>query len=695
MDGRYVAAWAILVMLCLFLRPGSAEPAGRLDPGRIALQGDGMRQDSWSLALQAAARALGREADYDTVAAMTTNVFSPAINRGEDCMSWWHVDASLASAADAQPVAARLGVRIARLPLAPFAGEGTEAEWQQYRQKAAQLIRPALEAGSAVVAEGGWKSGPHGFVPWGWAGLVVEATPEGDLLGACLNGEKDNPLYWVGGLWVVSAGDAPMSSTEADLATLRQAVARVRGTGAFASTKERAYGLQAMDLWIEPMEQAPGFCAPCQERAKRGWTDAVDNAVAFQERAATAARYLRRLSPRFSPAGASHLEAAAKQYDRISTLLTPALTGEGGEKYEQFIGDLAKQQAHAEAVLRPVKAALSAAADEIEQALASPSAEAVLVKGVPPGKGGGHEFARGLEVVLAYAGRPVDYPTLMGDLGLAFVLQASDQAPRYAGALDVGWWPLDAACVPTYLEFVGRTVGRRIQYLHLTPKSPAETPQAYRKQVQPRAEAALRQGEPFLVDYDFWHVVTGYDAGEPPLLGFCPAGPRAEPERLSSYPGAYVFLGKEVPKLDRRAADREALRHAVALGRDQVPMPGGYLTGQKAFALWASTLRDTEHSGQARWHWNTVGRLTDNRASAVTYLRAMAPRHPAAAPHLQAAAAQYEQTQAQLKAADWSEAALLSKEGREQLARLVEEIARGEAGAVEELEQAGKAMEGD
>jgi hypothetical protein len=628
---------------------------------------------------------------------MTTNAFSPAINPGEDCTSWWHVDGYLSTAADLQPLAARLGVRITRLPIPRVTGDLAEPAAQiHHRREVGEAIGRAMEAGSVVVVDGGWQAmgGPHGFVPWGWAGIVTEVKLDGALVGACLNGERDNPLDSPGreGVWAVSRGEAPTASADADRITLRQALARIRGTGSFQRSKSRVYGLEAMDLWIEQMDRVPGFCAPC-EKVRRGWSDAADNAVAFRERAGVAASYLRSLAASTPPAAQAHLEAGAKHYDRIAQLLTPALTGEGGEKFAQFVGDLAKQQAYAAAVLRPAKAELAAAADEMEKALASPTAEAVLVKDVPAGKGEGHEFARGLEVVLAQAGTPADYDTLMGDLGLAFMLQASDQAPRYGGALDVGWWPLEPACVPAFLDFVGRTVGRQIDYVDLAPKSAAELPQAYREKIQPRAEAALRRGQPFVANYDFWEVVTGYDRGEPPLLGFCSVGPSTEPERLSSYPWAFAFLGEARPKLDRGAADREALQHAVALGRDQVPMASGYVTGQKAFALWASTLRDTEHLGEARWHWNTAGRLASNRASAIVYLRAMAARQPAAASHLEAAATCYEQTLARLKEADLSEAALMSAEGRKKVALVVEEIARGEVGAVGELEKAVLAME--
>lgn len=691
-SGCQVAVGAALALGLLTLSaPVSAEGSGgvsaaRPDYGKLALRGDGMAQDSFSLALQAAARLLGRETDYATIAAMTTNAFSPAVNPEEECTSWWHVDGRLSTAADLQPLAARLGLRICRLPLPDSPGSA--------QPEVVQTVRQAMEAGSVIVVEDGWQwqGGPHGWVPWAWAGIITDARPDGALLGACLNGERDNPLADMGRMWAVSVGEPAAASRRGDLATLRQAVERLRGTGRFAPSDSRVYGLEAMDLWIKQMEVVPGFCRPCQEKAQRGWTDAVDNAVAIRDRSAVAASYLRGIAPTVSLAGRPYLESAAKHYERIGQLLAPTLTGDGSERYEQFVGVFARQKAHAEGVLRPVRAELSAAADDMAKALASPLSDALLVPGVPAGKGDGNEFARGLEVLLNHTGTPADYDTLMGDLGVAFMLQASDQAPRYGGALDVGWWPLDPACVPTYLDFVSRVVGQRIDFVALAPGSPEALPQAFREQILARAKASLQRGEPFLENYDFWTVVTGCDDGEPPLLGFCPAGKSPTPERLLAYGSAFAFLGEPMPMVDRHAADREALRHAVALGRDEVQMPWGFVTGQKAFTLWAQTLRDTEHLGEAGWHWNTVRHLTLNRASAIAYLRAMAARQPASAPHLKAAAARYEQTLARLREADLSEAALMSSAGREKLAALAEEIARVEADAVGELGKAVAAM---
>jgi len=64
-----------------------------------------------------------------------------------------------------------------------------------------------------------------------------------------------------------------------------------------------------------------------------------------------------------------HLQKAITHYERIAALLRPAITGEGGVAYKEFMGDLEKQKEHAETVLKPVKAQLLEAAAVLEQAL--------------------------------------------------------------------------------------------------------------------------------------------------------------------------------------------------------------------------------------------------------------------------------------------------------------------------------------
>jgi len=59
-----------------------------------------------------------------------------------------------------------------------------------------------------------------------------------------------------------------------------------------------------------------------------------------------------------------------KCYERIADLIRPAVTGEGGDSYAQFVGDLTEQKAHADRVLKPVRAQLTEAARYIELVLA-------------------------------------------------------------------------------------------------------------------------------------------------------------------------------------------------------------------------------------------------------------------------------------------------------------------------------------
>ena len=73
------------------------------------------------------------------------------------------------------------------------------------------------------------------------------------------------------------------------------------------------------------------------------------------------------------------------------------------------------------------------------------------------------EFGNGLTIILNHLGDPVDYTTLMGDLGLAFILQASETASVIDGAPDAGWWPLAPECLPTLLSHFEPVIGRRIQ----------------------------------------------------------------------------------------------------------------------------------------------------------------------------------------------------------------------------------------
>jgi len=332
----------------------------------------------------------------------------------------------------------------------------------------------------------------------------------------------------------------------------------------------------------------------------------------------------------------------------------------------------------------------------------------VWIEGVPRGEGKRRDrFGQGIAMMLRCAGEPTDYETVMGDSGMAFVMQASEVTPligpdgkkvgdapkdlgKVVGRRDVGWWPLATECAPTYVEFVGRAAGREMRVLG-GPVYPGPEGLATRyEKLHSRIVASIDQGLPVVVNDCFWSVAVGYDRGDPPLWSFCPAGgPKGDAARMGNRPWIAIVVGDKIQRMDRRLADREALRHAVALAHDAVKMPSDYLTGQRAYALWATELRQMDPPGQARWHANVVGNLSVRRRAAVAYLEAMSHRHEEPTRgHLRRAIERYAETLDLLKTADTSRKAMASADGREALAKLAELLAAIEAEAASQLEQA-------
>ena len=91
-------------------------------------------------------------------------------------------------------------------------------------------------------------------------------------------------------------------------------------------------------------------------------------------------------------------------------------------------------------------------------------------------------FSQSIALALTSAGHPTHWETVMGDSGMAFVMQASEVVPligsdgkkvgdapkdlgKVVGRRNVGWWPLASECEPTYVEFVGRVAGRKLRVL--------------------------------------------------------------------------------------------------------------------------------------------------------------------------------------------------------------------------------------
>ncbi len=342
-----------------------------------------------------------------------------------------------------------------------------------------------------------------------------------------------------------------------------------------------------------------------------------------------------------------------------------------------------------------------------------PRPGALLIENPPAGKGNSNRYARGFVMGLSHCGTECDYETIMGDSGLAFILQADEYVTPWGKPVkqvDIGWWPLAWWGALMRLDFVGKAVGRELIRLPIDIEQRRSDPtRHYQEHVEKLVVEALHSDRLPLAIYDHCWVVTGRDDGDPPLLGVRSVFDGHEQHRLEDYPDEVIIPGKQINRLSRGEVDKQALHHAITLGKDgaaelarSIPRcsaqgikpAGGRYTGKAAFALWAKLLRDTELWGEHFYHANMVGHLRINRQSALPYLRAMAERHKrAAASHLHAAAGMYENVLGELAKADTSKEVMASTDGREALAKLIESFAALEAEAVNEMERAVAAME--
>ena len=340
---------------------------------------------------------------------------------------------------------------------------------------------------------------------------------------------------------------------------------------------------------------------------------------------------------------------------------------------------------------------------------------------IPTGKPNWHSgwmngYARGLQLVLNHLGHDVDYETIMGDMGLAFIVQGEENSINvFEGAVDVGWWPLEPLGM-IRLNFLEKTVGWEIQDIKLPRFEPKKKPvNTYKQWFEPMVISSVEKGKPCLVRVgSAWYIVTGYDDEESPLIGMCPNEEEGKEKiyRIEEPmpPYASLAIGEATPAMDRMKADFEALKFAVALHRDKVlgtdaQYPGEsplrradefgkyWRTGLKSFSSWITCLQDTEHFGQPFWHSNVVGHLYWNRRTAVRYLKAMQKRHSEPiATHLENAIEKYQAVIGELNQVDVGGEAISSVEGREKLIESIQEIANLESQAVAELEKAEKAF---
>jgi len=625
-----------------------------------------------------------------------------------------------------KPALEAIGYEATELPVAEFEGQQPKAPAEAKLEKVRRAVRASIDEGVPVLFGSEECGVIAGYGPVGADDKTGWLRRPGPIGGPPKADEPyvepiDGRPWGIKGVpWAVQVLSRAKSGRPPQKERVVWSVKTAVENAHRGDVNGLAIGFAAWDKWIAELKD---FAKPQREtkqalaKQNRPHSDAdvlsslcIGNAWCFEsliEARRAAATYLRSIDDEVGKDGAKHLQQAAEHYDALVGVLTKERPTDvapypwmlkGEQKWtaamrRQQATSLGQALAFEKQAIAEIEKALAEEGIDVQRVAARPYPESALLKNVPGGAAHYDTFVGGLAIALSQSGIPTDYDTLVGDLGTAFLLQASDRVARFNGALDAGWWPLAWDCLPVLLEEVAPTLGVKIEWVGGDVGAyKADPAQYYRDNLAGTVKASIAQGRPALENHGFWEVVVGYDGNEPPLLGFCPRSDDRKPniKRLEKYPVLVAALGSAVPRLARKTADLEALERAVALGRDQIPMPNGYRTGQRAFALWADTLRDTEHLGQARWHANVVGHLNKYRRSAVAYLRAMAERHSEkTASHLKAAANSYEKVLGELKRADTSEDALIeSKQGREALARLAERIAALEVQAIAEIEKA-------
>ena len=340
--------------------------------GSLFPAGNWGRHESFSVVMVTAARILGIQTDYDTVQAISGNAFAPTIDPHEPsghCWTWSN-GVKLQKAAELETVCQAIGMNVTPLKRT----DDIEYQIGDFMVEAASIVREALSDESVVISPGEWASpGPHGPVGWSRWGIVTEAGEDGTILGALLNGHNDNPIQktcYGGEAWALQPAPATIQPEELLARTLTSALHRIRGDAEpFMRTDRHSSGLDAMEVWIKRMRTIPFNPQSADpESGESSIHAAINTAWPTYDGARIVSAYLRNYPS--DPQVREMLSDVAECYEKIRELLHPALTGEGGETYDQFMDDLSKQEAHADQVLQPVAAELAKAAQAIETILA-------------------------------------------------------------------------------------------------------------------------------------------------------------------------------------------------------------------------------------------------------------------------------------------------------------------------------------
>lgn len=350
--------------------------------------------------------------------------------------------------------------------------------------------------------------------------------------------------------------------------------------------------------------------------------------------------------------------------------------------------------------LRRTVQGLYAGADYHPQA----GGDALVLPDVPPGGYGQDQhtvaffmdrYAAAFSMLFTYLGAPVDYQTVMGDSGLAFIFQADAQhKPHGANVrqLDLGWWPLDPWGAKLRLQFLGEVYGIQLRVLQTMHAEYQHDPALhYRTYHETEIIDNLLAGRPGIGvwDYDI-HLIVGYDNGNPPLLGQWSCVDHVDVQRLEHFPYDVFVPGEPRQRITRREADRQALAFAVALGCDEVDLANlpGKSSGQRSWKLWAAQLVDAELCGPDFFHANVRGNLY-RRGNAAGYLRAMQSRTPPTAGDMLLRAANcYDELVATIQRMEISKEALSTADGRTRLVELIHTAGDFDARAIDMLSKA-------
>ena len=590
-------------------KPSNAKP----DYSKLKLEGHGMAQDSWSLAIQAAARIVGKDADYDTIYALSTNAFAPTIDTGEGCQAWWHM---FGRDSGVDIVADRLGLKIEplALPEGTYTPQDTEEVFErkaaEQRKAAAPILRRAMTEGRMLLTTYGWRvHTDHGFVPWCWWGIITDVQPDGAIVGAQLNGRLDNPLDFVDTCYAVSTKEPSLGRRDADLMMLKRAIERIRGRKPEAHGRHLKLGLDAMDVWIRQMATVRYFCPECEERTqddpdRGGFRCAASNAQSMMNGSRVAASYLRRIKSTLGTEAERHLEQSAEHYEYIADLLNPAITGEGGDHYKAICGDLDKQRAHAK-VLEQVKVALAAAADAMEQALAAEGIEVTAT--VAPALDGSNVMTGkqldGLKrspVWMTHMGCLIDCAAYLEvDASPAWIYGGSGHA--FALNIHEVICPSGpTAWAAEKCNKLAANVGLQVE--DLSAYKTDEDVAAKRQAIWQKVKAAIDAGHPAFgweLDIPEWYLISGYDDdGNYLFVNFDETVKRKHHGALGE--SGIGVTAACIVKPTKAADDRTVVREVIAFalehgaGKDSHEV---YRTGLAGYDLWIKTLEDNKAIG--------------------------------------------------------------------------------------------------